>query len=132
MKNILLDTNAYVALLRGDEKVLEALAIAENVYMSVIVLGELFDGFRGGSRLQKNRKLLDQFLSCPHVHLLSLGLETADVFGEIKQQLKKSGNPIPINDVWISAHSIENGAVLITYDKHFKKVSGLRLWDELR
>ena len=131
MKNILLDTNAYTALLRGDQKILDAMASAETVFMSAIVLGELFDGFRGGSRIRENRALLDQFLSRPRVCLLSVGLETADVFGEIKQHLRKNGTPLPINDIWIAAHAVEKGAVLITYDKHFRQVSGVRLWDEL-
>jgi tRNA(fMet)-specific endonuclease VapC len=131
VKKVLLDTNAYTALLRGDEKVLSAIGAAESVGVSTIVLGELFAGFRGGNRLKENRQVLDRFLDRPHVALLPVGLETADVFGVVKQQLKAAGSPIPINDVWIAAHAMETGSVLITYDKHFKQVAGLRLWDEI-
>ena len=49
MTKILLDTNAYVRFLRGDEKVLDSLARAETVFMSVFVLGELLAGFRAGA-----------------------------------------------------------------------------------
>ncbi len=56
---------------------------------------------------------------------------TAEIFGEIKNFLKKSGTPIPINDVWIASHTVETGSVVITYDNHFKKVPGLRCWGEL-
>ena len=131
MKKVLLDTNAYAALLRGDDKVLSAIGKADTLYMSAIVLGELFAGFRGGNRFAENRKILERFLDCPHVALLSAGMETADVFGVIKQKLKEQGSPIPINDVWIAAHAMETGAVLLTYDKYFEQVAGLRLWDEL-
>lgn|GEM_PF-717222 len=55
--------------------------------------------------------------------------ETAEVFGHVKSDLKEAGNPIPINDVWIAAHAIETGAIVITYDSHFRKAAGLRLWD---
>jgi len=41
MTRILLDTNAYVRFLRGDERVLVYLARADTVFMSVFVLGEL-------------------------------------------------------------------------------------------
>jgi tRNA(fMet)-specific endonuclease VapC len=126
-----LDTNAYTALLQGDGKVLDAVAKAETVYMSSIVAGELFAGFRGGNRFADNRKLLERFLERPHVVLISAGLETADVFGTVKQQLKQQGTSIPLNDVWIAAHAMETGAVLLTYDKHFQHVAGLRLWDEI-
>ena len=131
MKKVLLDTNAYAALLRGDEKVLSEIGRAETVYMSAIVLGELFAGFRGGNRFAENRMLLERFLNRPHVVLLLAGMETADVFGGVKQKLKEQGAPIPINDVWIAAHALETGAVLLTYDRHFEQVAGLRLWDEV-
>lgn len=131
MRKVLLDTNAYAALLRGDEKVLSAMSRAETIYMSAIVLGELFSGFRGGKRFVENRKILERFLDRPHVALLPVGMETADVFGSIKQQLKEQGAPISINNVWIAAHALETGSVVVTYDTHFKQVAGLRLWDEV-
>ena len=45
MKAIILDTNAYTRLLAGDENVLDIVASAETVYMSIFVLGELHAGF---------------------------------------------------------------------------------------
>jgi tRNA(fMet)-specific endonuclease VapC len=44
MKNILIDTNAYTSLLRGDERVLDSLGRAEIVYISVFVMAVTFDG----------------------------------------------------------------------------------------
>jgi len=38
------------------------------------------------------------------------------------------GKKIPLNDVWIAAHAMQHGAILITYDKHFEHVQGLRIW----
>jgi len=131
MKKILIDTNAYTALLSGDESVLDALAQAEQVFISAIVLGELFAGFKGGSREHRNRQLLEEFLQRPPVRTLDVSRETAEVFGEVKQQLKKDGTPLPINDVWIAAHSIEQGAWLVTFDHHFLEVGRLLLWDGL-
>ena len=37
-----------------------------------------------------------------------------------------------LNDVWIAAHAIETGSVLATFDAHFQKIAGLRIWDVLR
>ena len=45
--------------------------------------------------------------------------------------LRKSGKPIPINDVWIAAHGLETGSILVTYDDHFAVIPGLRLWPEI-
>ena len=39
MRRVLLDTNAYSALARGDDAVLDAIAEADAVYVSVVVLG---------------------------------------------------------------------------------------------
>lgn len=132
MKKVLLDTNAYASFLAGDRAVLDVLAQAEIVYMSTIVLGELYAGFRGGKKESDNKERLDVFLKKSTVHALNITQETAVLFGEIKDRLKKAGTPIPINDVWIAAHAVETGAVLITYDAHFSKVHGLRLWNKNR
>jgi tRNA(fMet)-specific endonuclease VapC len=50
---------------------------------------------------------------------------------EIKHALRKAGTPLPINDVWVAAHAVETGSVLVTFDAHFKEIKGLRLWDAL-
>lgn len=39
-----------------------------------------------------------------------------------------AGTPLPINDLWIVLQTIESGAVRVTFDAHFEKVSGLRFW----
>ena len=131
MKKVVIDTSAYVRLLAGKEDVLDAIAAADTIFFSVFVLGELYAGFAGGSRERENKALLHRFLSKPSVKMLNATAETADVFGMLKSNLKRAGTPLPINDVWIAAHAIETGSVVITYDAHFKMVPGVRLWDKL-
>jgi tRNA(fMet)-specific endonuclease VapC len=131
MKKIILDTNAYSRLLTGAEEVLDVLSSAETVYMSIFVLGELYAGFYGGNKERKNKETLRQFLLKPTVKILHAGFETAELFGRLKNDLKKAGRLLPINDVWIAAHGLETGSVLITYDSHFQQVPGLRLWDNV-
>jgi len=130
VKKVLLDTNAYTHLLRGDKAVLEVLGRADTVFMSVFVLGELAAGFKGGDRESENRAQLEDFLCRPTVRILTATRETADIFGTIKHRLKKAGTPIPINDVWIAAHATESGSYLVTSDTHFANVAGLLLWRE--
>lgn len=131
MRKILLDTNAYAGFLAGDNTVLIALGEADKVFMSIFVLGELFFGFRAGQRERKNKEILQRFLQKPSVAVLEASRETAEIFGMIKNALKDAGHPIPINDVWIAAHTLEAGAILVTYDAHFTAVPGLRVWDGL-
>ncbi len=129
MKKIILDTNAYSELWRGDKDVLKVLEEADVVYASIFVLGELYAGFKGGTKEKVNKAILKSFLAKPTLHILSASEETATIFSEIKHSLKETGNPIPINDVWIAAHTVETGSLLVTYDAHFRKVPGLRIWD---
>jgi len=104
---------------------------AEVVYVSIFVLGELYAGFAGGTKERQNKETLNRFLLKPTAKILNATAETAEVFGKVKQDLKKAGTPLPINDVWIAAHAIETGSTVITYDNHFKNVAGLRLWDRI-
>lgn len=132
MRKVLLDTNAYTKLLLGDSAVLEELGKADNVYLSAIVLGELFAGFKGGKQEIENKRMLEKFLAKPQVDIIPVSKETAEIFGEIKYKLSRAGSPLPINDVWIAACAIEAGAILITYDGHFTKITGVRIWDILK
>jgi tRNA(fMet)-specific endonuclease VapC len=113
--------------MRGDERVLELLGAADVVFLSVVVMGELYAGFKRGQREYDNRRLLSEFISRATVKVLFVTGQTAEVFGDVKDSLKKKGTPIPINDVWIAAHAIENGATLVTFDHHFNRVMGLGL-----
>jgi tRNA(fMet)-specific endonuclease VapC len=132
MTKILLDTNAYSSFLSGDKSVFDYIVDAEVIYISTIVIGELFAGFHGGGKLSQNREELKSFLNKDGVEVIDVTVETAEIFGEIKAGLSKKGKMIPLNDIWIAAHSIETGSKLVTYDKHFKSINGLRIWEELK
>lgn len=83
-----------------------------------------------GSKEKYNKDVLSSFLSKPTVKLLNTTLETAELFGRIKAQLKKAGTPVPVNDIWIAAQGIESDSTIITFDKHFQKIPGIRVWPE--
>ena len=124
---VLIDTNAYSHLLDGDQSVRDLLSRATKVYVSSIVLGELQTGFKCGSKDRKNREMLDRFLSKSTVEVVDVTAETAEVYASIMDSLRKIGKPIPTNDVWIAAHATEVGAAVLTFDKHFTSIPGLRL-----
>jgi tRNA(fMet)-specific endonuclease VapC len=121
----LLDTNAYVELLKGNVAVADLVRNAERVAFSMVVVGELLFGFRNGNRYERNLAALDDFLSQPWIELSLVTRTTADRFGRIAAALRKAGTPIPTNDIWIAAHALETGAELITFDRHFEAVRGL-------
>lgn len=125
--SILLDTNAYTALLHGHQQVASRVRAASRVLFSTIVLGELLAGFHRGSRRQENLRVLHEFLSNPRFQTVPVTRLSAERFALIWSELRAKGRPIPTNDIWIAAHSMETGAELISFDRHFEQVSGL-LW----
>ncbi|MFI5144196.1 MAG: type II toxin-antitoxin system VapC family toxin [Ignavibacteria bacterium] len=132
MKKIMLDTNTYAKYILGDPAVLAQIIEADKIYLSSVVIGELIAGFLGGSQINKNRDNLNKFISKSTVQVLAVGVETSEIYAELKNDLKRKGTPIPTNDIWIAACAVENGAKLITYDKHFLNIQGLRLWEEIK
>ena len=122
---LILDTNAYVGFKLGYSELVEYLAQAQVIYMSPVVLGELMFGFRNGSRLSKNLKELNCFLAHPAVQIANISEITSDRYSRIAARLKQQGTPIPSNDIWIAAQTVETGAELVTLDHHFDKITGL-------
>lgn len=127
MTRILIDTNIYSLAMRGNEDVVEVLQHTRHIGISAISIGELFSGFRGGTREQKNRQELNQFLDSPRVAIYPVDEETGERYSAILQQLKQQGTPIPTNDIWIAAVAFQHGLPLFTRDEHFSHISGLLL-----
>ncbi len=125
MIRILLDTNAYSDFKRGAQNLKHIVAEAQEILVPIPVLAELRVGFLGGSQETRNLAELEQFLATPRVHVPPMGEQTALFYARIYSDLKRAGTPIPINDVWIAASSMEAGAVLITSDAHFQHIAGL-------
>jgi tRNA(fMet)-specific endonuclease VapC len=126
MNTLILDTNAYNRYAAGELAVLDAIRQADIVYMSIFVLGELFYGFKRGTRERENRLLLRKFLGGAKTRILEGTQATSEHFGSLKAHLKRVGTPIPLNDIWIAAHALETGSMLVTFDSHFEHVPGLR------
>ena len=122
---IMLDTNAYVGFKRNVVEIVEFIVGAELILFSPIVLGELMFGFRNGTRFKENMDDLNNFLQHEAVELAQIGDLTSDRYSRIAVQLKRQGTPIPTNDIWIAAQTMEHGVELITSDQHFEKINGL-------
>lgn len=127
MRPILLDTNAYTDFMQGVADIVEIIALADRIYLSSTVLGELLSGFAVGKREAQNRLELTKFLRSPRVAIASVTDTTADFYATIYANLRRKGRPIPTNDMWIAASTMEHGAILITRDQHFAHIENLRV-----
>jgi tRNA(fMet)-specific endonuclease VapC len=127
MRPIALDTNTYVGFKRGDTSCVEVLRKADQLIVSITVVGELLAGFACGNQEGRNREELSRFLASPRVVLCPNNLATADSYALIYRDLRRKGRPIPTNDIWIAASCLERGALLFSFDQHFEQVDGLRV-----
>jgi tRNA(fMet)-specific endonuclease VapC len=114
-----LDTNRYTDLCRGDRFVVEAIEMADEVWLPFVVVGELRAGFAAGSQGPRNEAVLRRFLLKPGVGILYAGEQTTHHYANVYRQLRKQGTPIPANDMWIAALVLEHSVVLAARDAHF-------------
>jgi tRNA(fMet)-specific endonuclease VapC len=128
---VLLDTNAYAAFMRGHRELVGLVRRSQEVLLSTVVAGELLYGFRCGSRFARNLEEFEEFAANAFVTAVPVTMTTADRFARIAAALRARGKPIPTNDIWIAAQSIESGAELLSFDEQFSLVEGLA-WRRLQ
>jgi predicted nucleic acid-binding protein len=120
-----LDTSAYSHFRAGDSRVHDLIASAEAVLLPTTVLGELYGAFDLGARVRDNHAMLAEFLQEPFVAIVPVSSTVARQYGRIYANLRRGGTPIPANDMWIAAATIDQGACLLTFDHDFELVTGL-------
>lgn len=87
------------------------------------MLGELYLGAYRSANPIKHIKQINSFLeSC---NVLIADDETANHYALIKTALLKKGKPVPENDMWIAAVSMQFDLKLHTKDRHFKEIDNL-------
>lgn len=121
----LLDTNIVIALWANDAAVTHELSGADEVFVPIIVLGELYYGARKSAWSATNIARIDDFAA--RSSILVCDLTTAQQYGESKKTLRAKGRPIPENDLWIAAVALQYRLTLVTRDDHFREVDGLTI-----
>jgi len=127
MKRIIVDTNFYAAFKKNDTAAIDLLRRADYIGVNTVIVGELLAGFRCGSKEERNRRELDQFLDAPRVVVLPVDEVTAEFYAQVFHELRQKGRPIPSNDLWLAASALQHGLALATFDEHFGSISGLLL-----
>lgn len=121
----LLDTAIVLALFENDPAVVEHLEAADEVFISSIVLGELYYGARRSGRVAENLVRAYEFSQV--VPILACDAETSRWYSVAKEVLLQKGAQIPENDTWIAAVALRFGLVLVTRDEHFRLITNLKL-----
>lgn len=123
----LLDTDICIFLIkRKPLSVLERLAALPSgaAVMSVITLGELSLGVEKSLLQASNRQALSKLTAL--IPPLPLTETASQRYGQIRSHLEKNGTPIGNNDLWIAAHALAEGMVLVTNnEREFGRVPDL-------
>lgn len=122
----LLDTNAVIALLKGDPDFMVRLKEhrPEDFGLSAIVFHELFYGAFKSQRVTANLERVEEL----RFETIEFDREDARSAGEIRAQLAKAGLPIGPYDVLIAGQARARDLTLVTHNvREFQRVAGLRM-----
>lgn len=120
---IALDTNTAIAILNQKAGPSQWIQEFEEVFLPVVVIGELRFGALKSKRIAANLLRVQDFVS--RCQILEVQLQTTDVYARLRMGLRKVGRPIPENDLWIAAICVEHGLRLASADGHFDDVREL-------
>jgi predicted nucleic acid-binding protein len=124
---LILDTKALSAAADRDPAALEVVARAERLAVPVIVLGEYRLGIAQSRRRNEYENWLREWTRT--VTVLDIDDETTHHYAAIGLELKRSAKPIPANDLWIAALCRQHSLPLLSRDRHFDVVKGLKRID---
>ena len=134
MTTYLLDTNACIALINGNEANVRrrfqgAVARDSVILVSSIVAFELRYGVAKNQRKDSNTQRLEAFLAGPLEWTL-FDEEDARAVGTVHAELEAIGKPIGAYDVLLAGQARRNGATLVTSNANeFARVAGLK-WED--
>jgi tRNA(fMet)-specific endonuclease VapC len=125
----LLDTNICIYIRkRRPEEVLRRFRKlrAGEAALSVITYGELVYGaVKSEQRLMAMEQLRELLTLLP---ALALPETAAEAYGKIRAELESKGEKIGNNDLWIAAHAVAAGLILVTNnEREFRRVREVKV-----
>ena len=126
---LLLDTDVCIYLIKAKSKaIVERLVGYEvgDVGLSSITVAELCFGVANSSSIDRNREALKHFL-VPFT-VAPFGPDAAFVYGRVRTELQRTGEPIGPLDTLIGAHALALDVALATNNvREFSRVPGLEV-----
>lgn len=129
MKKYLIDTNTCIFYIKGKFDLMEKFQKVDpdNCFISEITLAELKFGVENSEKNEKNKEVLENFLTgikiVPIFHSL-------DLYAKEKARIRKLGTPIADFDLLIGVTSVSHNLIMVTNNSdHFKRIRGINLED---
>lgn len=125
----MIDTNIVIFYLKGKfnlEQKFDNLS-EDDCFISEVTLAELKFGVEKSERPEKNRIVLDNFLT--GVQILPI-FNSLDLFAKEKARLQREGTPLDDFDILIAVTAITHNLKMVTNNtKHFQKIKEIVLED---
>ena len=125
----LLDTNICIYLLNSRSASLQDKVMAAGeLAISSVTYAELCYGIENGSKKRAAECWSQLRLFKRLVQVLPIGEEVAVRYGKVRAELKRRGELIGANDLFIAAHALSLGVVLVSNnEREFRRVRGLEV-----
>jgi tRNA(fMet)-specific endonuclease VapC len=126
----LLDTNAASYVIKGNfprvRQRLSRLSLDE-VAISAVTEAELRFGAERLPEAVRLRAAIAEFLV--QIQALAWDSPAAEQYAQARAALERSGTPMGNLDMMIASHALAIGAVLVTHDRVFRRLKGLKTED---
>jgi predicted nucleic acid-binding protein len=127
----LLDTSTCIEAIRGGASVRERIVVAaRDCAVSVMTVAELRWGASLSRQPATERERVDALLFPWPV--LDFSSRCVDPFLKIRSDLRKLGTMINDMDMMIAATALAEGRIVVTVDRDFRRIPGLRVEDWTR
>jgi len=121
---MILDTNALFAWWDGNGALDPILESLEQICVPVPALAEFRFGVLQSTKRELMESRMEQALLTTRI--LPADDTTTGHYAAIRLELKRKGNPIPMNDLWISAIARQHRLPILSRDTHFDAVHGIK------
>jgi tRNA(fMet)-specific endonuclease VapC len=101
-------------------------ALAEQLCISSITLGELYYGAEKSARRVQNLTAIEHFVA--RLEVLPFGDKAAAHYGQLRAELERAGTPCGPHDMQIGGHARSEGLILVTNNmREFARMPGVRV-----
>lgn len=124
----MLDTNICIYVMKSYPQALRAKfnALAEQLCISSITLGELHYGAEKSARRAENLSAIDNFTA--RLEVLPFETKAAVHYGQLRAELERAGTPCGAHDMQIGGHARSEGLIIVTNNlREFSRMPGLRV-----
>ncbi|HTZ67347.1 MAG TPA: tRNA(fMet)-specific endonuclease VapC [Roseiarcus sp.] len=127
MLGYMLDTNICIHVMKTyPEAVREKFnALAEQLCISSVTLGELHYGAEKSQRRAQNLVAIEDFVA--RLEVLAFGAKAAVHYGQVRAELERAGTPCGPHDMQIGGHARAEGLIVVTNNmREFARMPGVR------